>query len=45
MAKLLSGKVGVTSYAGLSTTRQQTTGLPGFLGLEETEPNLSLIHI
>jgi len=42
MAKLLSGKVGVTSYAGLSTTRQQTTGFPGFLGLEETEPNLGL---
>ena len=42
MAKLLSGKVGVTSYAGLSTTRQQTTGFPGFLGLEEAEPNLGL---
>ena len=42
MAKLLSGKVGVTSYAGLSTTRQQTTGFPAFLGLEEAEPNLGL---
>ena len=42
MAKLLSGKVGVTSYAGLSTERQQTTGFPSFLGLEEAEPNLGL---
>ena len=42
MAKLLSGRVGVTSFAGLSTDRQQTTGFPSFLSLEETEPNLGL---
>ena len=40
--RLLSGKVGVTSYAGLSTHRKQTPGLPAFLGLEEAEPNLGL---
>ena len=40
--RLLSGRVGVTSYAGLSTSRKQTPGLPGFLGLEEVEPNLGL---
>ena len=42
MAKLLSGRVGVTSYSGLSTERQQTNGFPSFLSLEETEPNLGL---
>ncbi len=42
MARLLSGRVGVTSYAGLSTERQQTKGFPSFLSLEETEPNLGL---
>ena len=42
MARLLSGKVGVTSYAGLSTERQQTNGFPSFLGLEDAEPNLGL---
>ena len=42
MARLLSGKVGVTSYAGLSTERQQTNGFPSFHSLEETEPNLGL---
>ena len=40
--RLLSGRVGVTSYAGLSTHRKQTPGLPAFLGLEEAEPNLGL---
>jgi hypothetical protein len=42
MARLLSGRVGVTSYAGLSTDRQQTNGFPSFHSLEETEPNLGL---
>ena len=42
MARLLSGRVGVTSYSGLSTERQQTNGFPSFLGLEEVEPNLGL---
>ena len=42
MARLLSGRVGVTSYSGLSTERQQTNGFPSFLSLEETEPNLGL---
>ena len=42
MARLLSGRVGVTSYAGLSTERQQTNGFPSFLGLEDAEPNLGL---
>ena len=42
MARLLSGRVGVTSYSGLSTFRKQTDGFPSFLGLEETEPNLGL---
>lgn len=42
MARLLSGRVGVTSYAGLTTSRVQYAGDPGFLGLEETEPNLGL---
>ena len=42
MGRLLSGRVGVTSYSGLSTERQQTLGFPSFLGLEEAEPNLGL---
>ena len=43
MAKLLSGKVGVTSYAGLSTSRNQIVdGQPTFIGLEEVEPSLGL---
>ena len=42
MGRLLSGRVGVTSYSGLSTHRNQTNGFPSFLGLEETEPNLGL---
>ena len=42
MARLLSGRVGVTSYSGLGTDRQQTNGFPSFLGLEEAEPNLGL---
>ena len=42
MARLLSGRVGVTSYSGLSTDRQQTNGFPSFLSLEEAEPNLGL---
>ena len=42
MGRLLSGRVGVTSYSGLSTDRQQTNGFPSFLGLEEAEPNLGL---
>ena len=42
MGRLLSGRVGVTSFSGLSTERQQTNGFPSFLGLEETEPNLGL---
>ena len=43
MAKLLSGKVGVTSYAGLSTSRNQIVGgQQTFIGLEEVEPNLGL---
>ena len=42
MARLLSGRVGVTSYAGLGTDRQQTNGFPSFHSLEETEPNLGL---
>ena len=42
MGRLLSGRVGVTSYSGLSTERQQTNGFPSFLGLEEAEPNLGL---
>ena len=45
MARLLSGKVGVTSYAGLSTFRNQTDGFPSFLGLEEAEPNLVYLVI
>ena len=40
--RLLSGRVGVTSYSGLSTDRKQTEGFPSFLGLEEVEPNLGL---
>ena len=40
--RLLSGRVGVTSYAGLSTYRKQTPDLPGFLSLSEAEPNLGL---
>ena len=43
MAKLLSGKVGVTSYSGLSTSRNQiVNGQQTFIGLEEVEPNLGL---
>lgn len=43
MAKLLSGKVGVTSYSGLSTSRNQIVGGdPVFIGLSEVEPNLGL---
>ena len=43
MARLLSGKVGVTSYAGLSTDRNQIVGGQyTFLGLAEAEPNLGL---
>ena len=43
MAKLLSGKVGVQTYAGLSTSRNQIVGgQPTFIGLEEVEPNLGL---
>ena len=42
MGRLLSGRVGVTSYSGLSTFRKQTDAFPSFLGLEETEPNLGL---
>ncbi len=40
--RLLSGRVGVTSYSGLSTDRKQTDGFPSFLALEEVEPNLGL---
>ena len=42
MGRLLSGRVGVTSYAGLSTHRNQTNGFPSFLGLNEAEPSLGL---
>ena len=42
MGRLLSGRVGVTSYAGLSTFRNQTNGFPSFLGLNEAEPSLGL---
>ncbi len=43
MAKLLSGKVGVTTFAGLSTSRNQIVGgQPTFIGLEEVEPSLGL---
>ena len=43
MAKLLSGKVGVTTFAGLSTSRNQIVGgQPTFIGLNEVEPNLGL---
>ena len=43
MAKLLSGKVGVTTFAGLSTSRSQIVGgQPTFIGLDEVEPNLGL---
>ena len=43
MAKLLSGKVGVQTYAGLSTSRNQIVGgQPSFIGLNEVEPNLGL---
>ena len=43
MAKLLSGKVGVQTYAGLSTSRNQIVGgQPSFIGLSEVEPNLGL---
>jgi hypothetical protein len=36
MGKLLSGRVGVTSFSGLTTDRYQ------FLGLEQAEPNLNI---
>ena len=43
MAKLLSGKVGVTTFAGLSTSRNQIVGgQPTFIGLNEVEPSLGL---
>ena len=43
MAKLLSGKVGITTFAGLSTPRNQIVGgQPTFIGLSEVEPNLGL---
>ena len=43
MAKLLSGKVGGTSYGGLSTSRNQIVGgQPTFIGLNEVEPNLGV---
>ena len=42
MGRLLSGRVGVTSYSGLSTHRNQTNGFPSFLGLNEAEPSLGL---
>ena len=43
MAKLLSGKVGITTFAGLSTSRNQIVGVqPTFIGLSEVEPNLGL---
>ena len=43
MAKLLSGKVGITTFAGLSTSRNQIVGgQPTFIGLNEVEPNLGL---
>ena len=43
MAKLMSGRVGVTSFAGLSTTRNQTTSDPNkFLLTGDMEPNLGL---
>ena len=43
MAKLLSGKVGITTFAGLSTSRNQIVGgQPTFIGLDEVEPNLGL---
>jgi hypothetical protein len=43
MARLLSGRVGVTSYAGLSTDRNQIVdGELPFLGLQDVEPNLGL---
>ena len=43
MPRLLSGKVGVTSFSGLSTDRNQTTSDPlKFLGVGDMEPNLGL---
>ena len=43
MAKLFSGKVGVQTYAGLSTSRNQIVGgQPTFIGLNEVEPSLGL---
>jgi len=43
MPRLLSGKVGVTSFAGLSTSRNQIVGGdPTFINLSETEPSLGL---
>ena len=43
MAKLLSGKVGVQTYAGLSTSRNQIVGgQPTFISLSEAEPSLGL---
>ena len=43
MPRLLSGRVGVTSFSGLSTDRNQTTSDPiKFLGVGDMEPNLGL---
>lgn len=44
MPRLLSGRVGVTSFAGLSTSRNQYTNgaQKSFLSLAEAEPNLGL---
>ena len=43
MPRLLSGKVGVTSFAGLSTSRNQIVGgEQTFINLSETEPSLGL---
>jgi len=43
MGKLLSGRVGVTTYGDLSTSRYQIVGGEySFLGLSEVEPNLGL---
>ena len=43
MGKLLSGRVGVTTYGDLSTSRYQIVGGEySFLNLSEAEPNLGL---
>lgn len=44
MPRLLSGRVGVTSFSGLSTSRNQYTNgaQKSFLSLAEAEPNLGL---